>query len=86
MMSKIIKVKSGAKLESIVGYSRAIVIDNHIYMSNTAGRNFETQVMLEDFKGQAQQAICNVEGGLKAVGASLADIVAYRALSLIPRI
>lgn len=78
-MSTITKVKSGAKMENIVGYSRVVAIDNMIFVSNTAGRNPETGEMPETFKEQAEQTIATIKRSLEAVGASLEDIVSYRA-------
>ena len=78
-MSVIKKVKSGAKMEDIVGYSRAVVVDNFVFVSNTAGRNPETGEMPDSFKEQAEFAIATIERSLKAVGSCLEDIVSYRA-------
>ena len=78
-MSIIKKVKSGAKMEDIVGYSRVVAVDNFVFVSNTAGRDPKTGEMPESFKEQAQNAIAMIERSLKAVGASLEDIVSYRA-------
>ena len=78
-MSSIKKVKSGAKMEDIVGYSRVVAVDNMVFVSNTAGRDVETGEMPEDFKTQAENTIATIERSLKAVGSCLEDIVAYRA-------
>ena len=65
-MSVIKKVKSGSKMEDIVGYSRAVVVDNFVFISNTAGRNPETGEMPDSFKEQAEFAIATIERSLKA--------------------
>lgn len=78
-MSVIKKVKSGTKMEDIVGYSRVVAVDNMVFVSNTAGRDPETGEMPESFKEQAENAIATIERSLKAVGSCLEDIVAYRA-------
>ena len=67
-MSVIKKVKSGSKMEDVVGYSRAVVVDNFVFISNTAGRNPETGEMPESFKEQAEFTIATIERSLKAVG------------------
>ena len=79
-MSVIKKVKSGAKMEDIVGYSRVVAVDNHVFVSNTAGRDPETGEMPDSFKEQAEFAIATIERSLKAVGSCLEDIVSYRCL------
>ncbi len=78
-MSVIKKVKSGSKMEDIVGYSRAVVVDNFVFVSNTAGRNPETGEMPDSFKEQAEFTLATIERSLKAVGSCLEDIVSYRA-------
>ena len=78
-MSIIKKVKSGAKMEDIVGYSRVVAVDNFIFVSNTAGRDPETGEMPESFKEQAENTIAMIERSLKAVGSCLEDIVSYKA-------
>ena len=77
-MTKIVKVKTGSKLEEISSYSRLVCVDNWIFVSNTAGRNPETKEIPEDVLEQTHQVFSNVEAALKAVGASLADVVMSR--------
>ncbi|PFG11204.1 RidA family protein [Marinobacter sp. LV10MA510-1] len=77
-MTKIIKVKTGSKFEEIASYSRVVAIDNLIHVSNTAGRNPDTQEISEDVIEQAEQVFQNIERALAAVGASLADVVMSR--------
>jgi enamine deaminase RidA (YjgF/YER057c/UK114 family) len=78
MMTEVIKVKSGSVFEERESYSRVCVVGDWIFMSNTAGRNYETREMAADVLGQAEQAFRNVEGALAAVGATLADVVRSR--------
>jgi enamine deaminase RidA (YjgF/YER057c/UK114 family) len=77
-VQKITKLKSGSLYEEKRNYSRAVVLDNWIMVSNTAGRNYQTREMSDDPAEQAAQCFQNIEGALKAVGASLADIVRAR--------
>ncbi len=77
-MSTIVKVKTGSKLEEIASYSRAVMVDNWIYVSNTAGRNPVTQEIPEDILEQTQQVFDNIERALAAVDATLADVVMSR--------
>ncbi|MCL1478394.1 MULTISPECIES: RidA family protein [unclassified Marinobacter] len=77
-MTKIIKVKTGSKFEEIASYSRVVAIDNIIHVSNTAGRNPDSQEISEDVIEQAEQVFQNIERALAAVGASLADVVMSR--------
>lgn len=77
-MTKIIKATTGSALEKQASYSRLVVVDNWIYVSNTAGRNPETKVMPEDLTEQTLQVFANVERALAAVDASLADVIFSR--------
>lgn len=75
---ELVKLKSGSILEEKEGYSRIVALDNWIFMSLTAGRDYKTRAMPETAIGQARQAMKNVEGALEAVGSSLADVVRRR--------
>lgn len=77
-MTKIVKVKTGAKLEKLSNYSRIVMVDNWIYVSNTAGRNPETQEIPEDLEAQTRQVFANIETALSAVGSGLQDVIATR--------
>lgn len=77
-MAKITKIKTGSKLEEHSSYSRLVCVDNWIFVSNTAGRNPETQEFPEDLREQTLQVFTNIERALKAVGSSLQDVVMSR--------
>ena len=77
-VTKIVKVKTGAKLEKLSSYSRLVMVDRWIHVSNTAGRNPATQDIPEGLEAQTHQVFDNIETALKAVGSSLADVIATR--------
>lgn len=77
-MSAITKIKTGSKFEEIASYSRAVVVDNWILVSNTAGRNPDTGKIPEDIFEQVDQVFNNIERALAAVDATLADVVQSR--------
>lgn len=77
-MTKITKVKTGAKLEELSSYSRIVAVDNWIFVSNTAGRNPETKEIPEDILEQTEQVFANITRALKAVGSGLEDVVSTR--------
>ncbi|QLF93409.1 RidA family protein [Pseudomonas sp. ABC1] len=77
-MTVITKVKTGSILEEKASYSRIVAVDNWIYVSNTAGRNPQTRQIPEDLIEQTRQVFDNIENALKAVDASLADVVFSR--------
>ena len=75
---ELVKLKSGSILEDKEGYSRIVALDNWIFMSLTAGRDYKTRAMPGAAIEQARQAMKNVEGALAAVGSSLGDVVRRR--------
>ncbi|WP_318765325.1 RidA family protein [Agrobacterium fabrum] len=74
-MVEVIKVKSGSLYETKESYSRIVAVDNWIYVSNTAGRNYKTREMSTDPVEQATQCFNNIERALASVGASLKDVI-----------
>lgn len=78
MVKEIVKVKSGSILEDREGYSRIVAVDNWIFMSLTAGRDYKSRAMPDTALEQAKQAMKNVEGALAAVDSGLEDIVRRR--------
>lgn len=77
-MTRIVKVKTGNRLEEISSYSRLVAVDNWIYVSNTAGRNPATREIPEAVEDQTRQVFANISGALAAVNASLADVISAR--------
>ncbi|SMX45740.1 RidA family protein [Maliponia aquimaris] len=77
-MVKITKVKSGSIFETKESYSRIVAVDNWIFVSNTAGRNYRTREMSDDPVEQARQCFHNIEGALKSVGSCIEDVVQSR--------
>lgn len=77
-MAKIVKVKTGSKLEEQYSYSRLVCVDQWIFVSNTAGRNPETKLIPEDIVEQTYQVFANIENALKGVGSSLKDVISTR--------
>ena len=77
-MTNILKLKSGSPYEERESYSRAVVVENWIFVSNTAGVDYATQVFPDTAVGQMQQSLKNISGALAAVGSSLSDVVRAR--------
>jgi enamine deaminase RidA (YjgF/YER057c/UK114 family) len=78
-MEKRDKYSSGAKWESIVGYSRAVKVGNRIYVTGTTATGENGEIVGEnDAYAQTVQAIKNIEKALNSFGASLENIVRTR--------
>ncbi len=71
-------ITSGSTFESEVGYSRAVVDGEWVFVSGTTGFDYTTMTIMDDVIEQTRQAIGNINDALTAAGASFADIVRVR--------
>ena len=74
-MSKRQLISSGSPYEASIGYSRAVVHGDWVFVSGTTGFNYETMTIVDDVVGQAEQCLKNIEAALKQAGARMADVV-----------
>ena len=56
------RISSGSKFEAEIGYSRAIVDGDWIWVSGTTGFNYETMTISEDVAEQAEQTLPEHQG------------------------
>ena len=75
-------IASGSKFEEEIGYSRAVVDGDHVWVSGTTGYDYSTMTIAPDVVAQADQAFRNIAAALAQAGASLDDVV--RALFIVP--
>jgi enamine deaminase RidA (YjgF/YER057c/UK114 family) len=71
-------VSSGSRFETEVGYSRAVVDGDWIFVSGTTGFDYATMTISDDVVEQCRQAMRNIVAALDQAGASIADIVRVR--------
>ena len=76
-------ISSGSTFEQEIGYSRAVVAGDWVFVSGTTGFNYATMAIEDDVVAQAEQTIRNIEEALSKAGASLGDVV--RVHYILPR-
>lgn len=75
-------ISSGSDFEKMIGYSRAVVDGEWIFVSGTTGFDYETMSISNDVIEQTEQCIKNIESALKKADSTLSDIV--RVMYILP--
>jgi enamine deaminase RidA (YjgF/YER057c/UK114 family) len=76
-------ISSGSTFERDIGYSRAVVDGEWVFVSGTTGFDYSTMTIADDLEQQADQCLRNIQAALAEAGATLADVV--RVTYLLPR-
>ena len=69
------RISSGSTFEAQIGYSRAVVAGDWIFVSGTTGFDYATMSIADDLLEQTEQCLKNIESALKQAKSSLKDVV-----------
>ena len=68
-------ISSGSTFEAEIGYSRAVVDGDWVFVSGTTGFDYSTISIAPGLLDQTEQCLKNIESALRQAGSSLRDIV-----------
>jgi enamine deaminase RidA (YjgF/YER057c/UK114 family) len=68
-------ISTGSSFEERIGYSRAVVDGDWIFVSGCTGFDYSTMRLADGVVAQAEQAMQNVDAALRQAGSSVADVV-----------
>ena len=68
-------ISSGSEFESKIGYSRAVVDGDYVFVSGTTGYNYDDMSISDDPAEQAEQCLQNIAKALEEAGSSLDQAV-----------
>jgi len=68
-------ISSGSIFEEHIGYSRAVVAGDWVFVSGTTGFDYATMTISEDVAPQAEQCLQNIATALAQAGCTLDDVV-----------
>ena len=75
-------ISSGSTFERDIGYSRAVVDGDWIFVSGTTGFDYETMTISDNLLDQTEQCLKNIQAALAEAGADLNDVV--RVMYILP--
>ena len=71
-------ISSGSPFEERVGYSRAVVDGDWVFVSGTTGFDYSTMTISSNILDQAEQCLKNIAAALAEADSSISDIVRVR--------
>ena len=71
-------ISSGSTFEQEIGYSRAVVDGEWVFVSGTTGFDYATMTIADDVVLQTEQCLRNIQAALEQAGARLSDVVRVR--------
>ena len=77
-------ISSGSSFEREIGYSRAVVDGDWVFVSGTTGFDYDAMTISDNVVEQAEQCLRNIEKALAQAGSRWADVVRVR--YILPRV
>ncbi len=71
-------ISSGSSFEHDIGYSRAVVEGEWVFVSGTTGFDYSTMTIADDVAVQTEQCLVNIAQALREAEATFADVVRVR--------
>ncbi len=68
-------ISSGSTFERDIGYSRAVVDGDWVFVSGTTGFDYSTMTIQDGIAEQTEQCLKNIGRALEQAGSKLADVV-----------
>ena len=68
-------ISSGSTFEESIGYSRAVVQGDWVFVSGTTGYNYDDMTISDNIVEQTEQCLINIKDTLEKAEASLLDVV-----------
>ena len=68
-------ISSGSQFESKIGYSRAVVDGDYVFVSGTTGYDYQAMTISDDLIEQAEQCFQNIAQALDKAGSGLQQVV-----------
>jgi enamine deaminase RidA (YjgF/YER057c/UK114 family) len=69
------RISSGSVFEAQIGYSRAVVARDWVFVSGTTGFDYATMTIADGLVEQTEQCLKNIESALREAGSSLQEVV-----------
>jgi enamine deaminase RidA (YjgF/YER057c/UK114 family) len=71
-------ISSGSSFERQIGFSRAVVDGEWVFVSGTTGFDYSTMTISDDVVEQAEQCLRNIQAALTEAGSRFEDVVRVR--------
>src|SRR5882724_2342937 len=71
-------ISSGSRFEEEIGYSRAVVDGEWVFVSGTTGYDYSTMAISDNVSEQAEQCLINISKALSEAGSRLEDVIHVR--------